>query len=352
MNKPIFISIFLILLATSLAQGQVCIGCYENKPSLDFFYETSYDKTYCTGEYSDCIYNSNKLPYEGQNIVYWPNISANFLPEVNKTEDLILFYYLVNPSGKESLGSSIYIFNAKIVNGETISSPTSIGGIGVPSNYPGLWEIKSILLKTSEFDPFNASSFKHKYDEPYYHVERIHVLSYSEYKSELISKLSLFISFFAVLVALITGFVPIHRDNQKQISLLESLYSELEAISSKKGEINVKGKKIETEGNLQWVKELFGWELRPNHKIWVLNTQIYVGGINRQVKGKKTRPLKQLLIRISQKIELVENYVDQYSSAARKDSAMKEAILKVIEEVTELVDLTKNILEREFGIKE
>ncbi|MFH1311154.1 MAG: hypothetical protein ABIH65_01990 [Nanoarchaeota archaeon] len=145
------------------------------------------------------------------------------------------------------------------------------------------------------------------------------------------------------------------REYERQISLLESLYSELDAISSKKKEISTLNKKISTHGNLQWVKELFEQDLKPAHGIWNLNTPNYIVGLNREVMGKKTKLLKDALIHISQKIELIGNYILQYNQIPQKvnkeySEPIKEVILKVLNETIGLVDETKEFIKKEFKL--
>lgn len=162
----------------------------------------------------------------------------------------------------------------------------------------------------------------------------------------------------SLIVIILVGIMPIifhffwdkKREKEKQDNLLESLYAELDKISSKKGEIKILDKKIDTEGNLQWVKELFGWGLKPAHSIWKLNTEIYIVSLNRTIKGKKTKNLKDLLLHINQKIELIENYLMQYNQLQKENKDVKDSIIKVINEVIELVETAKKLIEQDFKI--
>ena len=147
------------------------------------------------------------------------------------------------------------------------------------------------------------------------------------------------------------------REEERQISLLESLYSELDAISSKEKKIKLIKKEIKTEGNLQWVKELFGYGLIPAHKIWNLNTQIYVGGLNSEIKGEKTKSLKSSLIHISQKIELIGNYILQYNQIPETNNPhvdnrkiLRDSVIKIVDEVIELVEEANEFIKNKYGI--
>jgi hypothetical protein len=286
---------------------------------------------------------------EGLDIIYWPNISIWPGTQVNQTQNLVLFYYLIDPSGKKIDGPPIFITDASII-GDSITSPYAIAGIGVPSSYPGIWEIRSILVDMEDYLN-NSDYFREKYTESLFSTERVHVLSYNEYVNERIAKNSLYVAIFALLITIFLGFLPLYRDYRKQISLLESLYSELDAISSEEKRIRLSHKEKSIKGNLQWVEELFGWGLKPAHGIWKLNTQIYVAGLNEKIKFKKTKSLKRFLILISQKIELIENYLLQFNQVPKEtDNVYKEAIMKVFAEVIELVETTKTFIEKEFRI--
>ncbi len=88
------------------------------------------------------------------------------------------------------------------------------------------------------------------------------------------------------------------------------------------------------------------------HGIWKLNTQVYVACLNGKIKFKKTENLKNVLIHISQKIELIENYLLQYNQVPKEhQKSIKEAVMKVLKEVIELVETTKKFIETEFRIK-
>ena len=162
-------------------------------------------------------------------------------------------------------------------------------------------------------------------------------------------------------VGIASYFYEANRRDQKldklarQKDILESLYSELEAISSKKRHIELMDTKVSTHGNLQWVKELFEQGLKPAHGIWKLNTQTYVINLNREIKGKETKRLKDSLIHISQKIELIENYLIQYNQIPEKASEVykvpiKKAIVNTLKETIGLVESTKEFIKKEFEI--
>lgn len=145
-------------------------------------------------------------------------------------------------------------------------------------------------------------------------------------------------------------------ENKRQLGILDSLYTELDAISSKEREIKILDKKISTKGNLEWVRELFGNDLKPAHGVWGLNPRSYIIGLNSEIEGKKTRDLKSALIYINQKIELIENYLIQYGQIPEKASkihkeALKKAVMNLLKETIGFIETTKKFIEQEFGAK-
>lgn len=360
MKKLIFFLLFVIVLVSIPDVKSFYFNCQGYKLGLNFCYEVNYEVQSCA---ENICYSKTGLIKEGEEVIYWPKIFVTgfaysnenrtfYFNETYHPGDLLIIYYFVYPSGENSERRIVFISDPEVnlegfQNGSKamVSSQNSIGGISVPTDHPGVIELKSVIAPIGTLN--NLSGI----DNSFFETRKIHILSYSEVLNEKISRSSLYVAILGLIIALIVVFVPFYKDKQRQISLLEALYSELDAISSKKGEIEVLDKKIPTKGNLQWIKELFGWELRPAHGIWKLSTQDYITGLDRKIKGKTTRPLKKVLILISQKIELIENYLIQYASVTRKDDAIKEAIMKVINEVTELVDITKKLLEKDFGIR-
>jgi len=130
----------------------------------------------------------------------------------------------------------------------------------------------------------------------------------------------------------------------------------LNTISSNKHEIRILNEKISTKGNLQWTKESLSRNASPAHGIWNLNTKIYVTGLNSEIKNKKTKNLKEALIHITQKIELIETYLSTHrqineEKLKKYKAAMGESMIPLLDEVIGLVDTTKKHLEKEFGIK-
>ncbi len=114
--------------------------------------------------------------------------------------------------------------------------------------------------------------------------------------------------------------------------------------------------KISTKGNLQWIKELLENNGNPAHGIWNLNTSIYVTGLNRKIKGKKTDKLKSSLIHATQKIELIGNYLSTHRQAKERElekhaQAIAKVLIKPVGELINLVDTIKKYLIEEFKIK-
>jgi hypothetical protein len=145
-------------------------------------------------------------------------------------------------------------------------------------------------------------------------------------------------------------------ESKKQNDLLESLCTELDAIGSKKNEFKILNKKISTKGNLEWFYELFKDGLKPGHGIWKLNPQLYVIGLNGKINGKKTKPLKDAIIHLNQKIELIENYLVQYDKIPEGASfrvhreAVKNGVMNLIDDTIDLVRIIKKFIKKEFKI--
>lgn len=359
MKKLIFSLLIIIFLVSTPNVKGFMFNCKGYELGLNFCYEIKYDIESCT---KYVCYQKTDLIEEGETVIYWPNVSVTgfsysekgysySLNETYHPGDLLIVYYFVYPSGERSERSIIWISDPEVNLGGfqkgvevPVLSKTAIGGISIPSNYPGVIELRTVISSTA----MNIEGI----DESLFETRRVHILSHSEVLGEKISKNSLIVSIFALIIAIIMAFLTFYRDYKRQISILESLHSELEAISSKKKKIKLLDLNIDTIGNLQWVKELFDYELKHAHGIWKLNVQTYIGELNNKIKFKKTKSLKKVLIHISQKIEMIENYFRQYEGVPKEhQKIIKEAIIKVIDETMGLVDTGKRFIEDEFGIK-
>ena len=361
MKKLIFFLLIAIFLVSAPNVKGFLFNCKGYELGLDFCYEVKYDIESCT---ENVCYQKTDLIEEEESIIYWPKVSVtgfshsekgysyNF-NEIYYPGDLLVVYYFVYPSGETSERKIVWISSPEInlegfQNGSEVlvTSKTAIGGISIPSDYPGVIELKSVVA------PIGILTNLGEIEDSLFKTRRIHILSHSEVMNEKISQTSLRVSIFALIIAIIMVFLTFYKDYKRQISLLESLHSELEAISSKKRMIELLDIKIDTTGNLQWVKELFGYELKHAHGIWKLNVQTYVGELNNKIRFKKTKDLKRVLIHISQKIEMIENYFRQYEGVPKEhQKVIKEAIIKVVDETIKLVETGKKFIEDEFGIK-
>ena len=299
------------------------------------------------------IYTSSP-PSEGYPVALWFNLISH-QEDLNLSHKIFVVTYTIDPNGQ--LGNTYSTrFPIEYESGNYFKDIPyeSNRGLDIDTNVPGIWKVKYLAFNEQEYNKFNNLTDTQKINYKGFENYDVHVLTYYEHVTEEVSRNALYVSIFALFAAIIMGILPFYRDYKKQVSLLESLYSELDAISSKEKKINLLNKEISTKGNLQWVEELFGWDLKPAHGIWKLNTQIYVDGLNEKIKFKKTKHLKNALIHISQKIELIENYLSQYNQVSEKNKEyrknVKEAITKVLKEVIELVETTKKYIELEFGI--
>ncbi len=358
MKKLIFFLLIAIFLVSTPNVKGFMFNCKGYELGLDFCYEVKYDIESCT-EY--VCYQKIDLIEEGEKVIYWPKVSVTGFSYSEKGSsysfnetyhpgNLLIVYYFVYPSGERSERRIVWISDPEVnlegfQNGTevVVSSKTAIGGISIPSDYPGVIELRTVVASTA----MNIEEI----DESLFETRKVHILSHSEVLNEEISRNSLLVSIFALIIAIIMAFLTFYKDYKRQISLLESLHSELEAISSKKRKIELLDLNIDTTGNLQWVKELFGYELKHAHGIWKLNVQTYVGELNNKIKFNKTKDLKRVLIHISQKIEMIENYFRQYEGVPKDhQKAIKEAIIKVVDETIKLVETGKKFIEDEFGI--
>lgn len=335
------------------------IDCNGYHLGLNFCYSVEYEVQHCS---KLICYNPTNLPKEGDDIVYWPKIIItgfrsyvdNPLNESYHPGNLELVYYFQYPSGEESQRNSIFISDPEINLSSwgrgperiVLNSSYAIGGFNLPTNHPGVMEIKYAIISSKELpniNSINASLFD---------TERIHVLSYNEYIIEKLTGYSFLVSILALITAIISTFIPLYRDKRRQIALLKSLYSELDALSSKKKKIKLLNKEISTVGNIQWAKELFEGELKPAHNLWRLNTKIYVSELNDKINHKRTKELKDALIHISQKIELIETHLNSTDKIPKGQKDMiKEILMNICDEVIGLIETTKEYLSKEFKIR-
>jgi len=312
------------------------------------------------------IYNDNyrivrysSLPTEGDEIVVWFKLIV-YSENISLNDGISIVTYAISPEGNIQEDITLFV-NYPIFNGGIYyknGKYTGSRGFNIDSTIPGIWKIKYVALNQSESQKFYQLSLEEKMNYTGFKTYKINVIPFNQKQIINLSKFAIIATFFAVIVGfLLSELASKRREKFKQISLLESLYSELSAISSKKREIKILNKKILTEGNLQWIKELFNIGLKPAHGIWNLNIQLYVIGLNRTINNKKTKPLKDALIHIGQKIELIGNYLNQYNQIPEKIAEInrepiKEAITNVVKEVIELVEVTKEFIEKEFEVNE
>ena len=345
--------IFLVLFSLLFIPTFYALSCNDEQiTGLNYCYEINYDKTLCNSEYKNCLFNDNGFPFEGQEITYWPKIRFISSEELNKTQNLVLYYYLVDPSGKRlSVGYPIFIDGADILNGQEIKITQ---GIGVPSDYPGLWEIRTVLIDKSLFlDNVNGSTFGFKlnkdYDESLFGKYVVHIIPYSEELTKklglislIVSFVLLFISFFMLLIELR---IKPHKETEKQKDLFKSLYCELSVISNPEKK---------EEGNLQWFFNSIG-KGEPLHSIWTVNVSPYMAGLPSKFEGNEIISIKNELVKINQKIEMINNVVlsGKYDLIKKllgekrnPDNQMRKYIKKVINETIGRIELIKKDLNK------
>ena len=133
-----------------------------------------------------------------------------------------------------------------------------------------------------------------------------------------------------------------------QISLLNSLFVELNQISSPYNDIYINGKHYPTKGNLEWYEEDILPKYKKNkgtppHEVWKINTSEYLAKLHNKVDKKDTIELKKLIILINQKLELIRNY---FSGGIEVNK-----IEGVIKETKVMVGDAKEVLRKEFNIR-
>ncbi len=152
-------------------------------------------------------------------------------------------------------------------------------------------------------------------------------------------------------------FYEVNRENQRrdelrrQKDLLESLYTELDAISNKNKKIKFE------EGNLQWFKDAVGVG-KPLHSVWSINPSPYLSYLSSVINGKETRSIKRKLVRLNQKIEMINGIVLSgeynlgiFGQRETRDEQMLKFVKKVIDEMIDLTEEMKKRLVDEFKVK-
>ena len=130
------------------------------------------------------------------------------------------------------------------------------------------------------------------------------------------------------------------RELKKQFDILESLYTELSAVSDK-------GKGIKfSEGNLQWFNDALGIG-KPLHSIWSIDPSPYLSNLSSKINGKKTVSLKRKIVKLNQKIEMINGIVlsAEYNRGifGKKDTR-DEVMLKFVREtINEMISLTEGM---------
>ena len=172
-----------------------------------------------------------------------------------------------------------------------------------------------------------------------------------------------FSTWISVIITAIIGIVTIYlmvslfRKEQRyrareiyalQISLLNSLFVELNQISSPSNDIHINGKIYPHKGNLEWYEKDILPKYKKNkgtppHEVWKMNTSEYLAKLHNKVDKKDTIELKKLLILINQKLELVRNYFSGGIEAKEIEGVIKET--KV------MVGDAKEVLRKEFNIR-
>lgn len=135
-------------------------------------------------------------------------------------------------------------------------------------------------------------------------------------------------------------------ESQRQIDLLESLYVELDTISTKK-----KGHKFK-EGNLQWFNEALGLG-DPLHSVWKLNHSPYLSYLSSMINEKETGSLKRNVVKLHQKIEMINNIVlsgkynlRKYESKGTYDQVMSKFVNETIKESIGIAEKMKKRIKK------
>jgi len=138
---------------------------------------------------------------------------------------------------------------------------------------------------------------------------------------------------------------------RRQNDLLESLYTELDAISNKDKKIKFE------EGNLQWFNDTLKIG-KPLHSIWSINPSPYLSYLTSNINGKETGSLKRKIVKLNQKIEMINGIVLSgeynlgiFGKKGTRDEVMFDFVEKTIGEMIDLTEEMKKRLEEDFKIK-
>jgi len=197
-------------------------------------------------------------------------------------------------------------------------------------------------------------------------VTKLEALRQIQKESKKSSKLNLIVSLVGIIMMIVVGLATIlfmekhhkeaiesdkKREEEKQLTLLQSLYDELCAISSRKNTFGLY-KKSKFEGNLEWFKASLQKGNLPAHEIWYINVGVYIGELKKEIKEKGTRNLKKQIILINQKISLLNGFLDGMKNKVYvTDDRIKKAMIEIIDETIGYVNDARKYMETEFKIK-
>lgn len=213
-------------------------------------------------------------------------------------------------------------------------------------NEVGTWDIKIIYLDKEGISGFNLKNSGELIDDGEIDVEpRLSVILIDSVQD--MARNSGWTSAFAIIVALFIGGGTIwyikKETMERQLSLVNSLYSELHMISDPKHTFKLNKKKYKLKGNLEWFKETIKNTGKfPAHEVWYINTSEYIGKLNRKINNVQTFNLKKMIILINQKILMI--------NGARKGIVpfKKKDLIEDIKEVIGMVNDAKNFIEEKF----
>jgi len=357
--------ILLFQFPSSKALGFTCNGY---SLGLKFCYEVNYNVESCTQNY--ICHNKEGLIDEGEKVTYYPEVSLSgveysIINQSNKIYypgDLYFIYYFKYPSGETSQRNYLWIDNPKInldkpkkTSFGQLVAETQIGGITIPTNRPGVLELKYAITPQSNFTKI------HEIDESLFDTQAIHILSYSEVLTSTFGWISLGLSIILLIITISQVFrerIKAKKEEQNRITefkvekekikdVFKALYSELDVVSNKK---------IPMEGNLQWFFKSLE-KGKPLHGVWSINLSPYMSTIPTEFLGKDFSYLKKEIVQINQKIEMVNRIVlskDYRLIKAIKgekgfqDKRMVDFLKKVLKEIEKRTEKIKKDLRSLF----
>lgn len=176
------------------ADSKMYYHCNYPQYGTDFCYRINFEK------YFNSLQNE---PIEGNSIYYEPSIFISVIANNSSLSTrFVLIYYFIKPSGEATDISQIYFYDVNISEGKSFYTNNLIK---VPSDYPGIWGLRTVLVSGGYWSSilFRKNISELIRDLPF-DTERINLSSKSEIRMETISWCTLITSILCALVSIIS----------------------------------------------------------------------------------------------------------------------------------------------------